>query len=369
MSASFVRHTLALAVFCLGLSSCDRSSEPAEGQVYQDGSIEATDVAGREPSFRLVLPTDNRNIFSDPSSYYMYTDRTFEGVKSKPWQGGQYGFVRNQKRTGIGVVFTRLHEGIDVKPVRRDKNGEPLDDVYAISDGTVVYVNPSASASSFGKYVVVQHDWPEGAFYSLYAHLAFPSVKVEQPVKAGDTLGRLGYTGRGINKERAHVHVELNFMLSDRFKTWYGKHFTSKNHHDIFNGFNLTGMDIARLYREKSANPAITIREFLAKEEAYFKVRAPGKNPPGVLRRHPWLGREMEGAASATSWEYTFARSGVPLSIRPSTESLRYPLVTSVKPVNTNHSFLTMGRIEGSGSKASLSGSGSRYIQLISEAF
>ena len=267
------------------------------------------------------------------------------------------------------IVYTRLHEGLDIRPVRRDSNGVPLDDVRTISDGTVVYVNASASGSSYGKYVVVQHDWDDGAFYSLYAHLASPSVEAEQFLRAGQTLGRLGYTGAGIDKERAHVHVELNFMLSDRFKTWYGKHFRSANNHGIFNGFNLTGMDLARFLKEHQTNPNLSVATFIAGEEPYFKVKAPSKKAPGILLRHPWLGREMENAKSAKSWEYTFARSGVPLAITPSTTRLKYPLVTWVKTVNTNHSYMTMGRLSGSGSKASLSASGSRYIQLISEAF
>ena len=317
----------------------------------------------------LVLPTENRSIFENPSNFYMYTDRTFEGVKSKPWQGGQYGFVRNQKRTQIGVVFTRLHEGIDIRPLRRDSKGEPLDDVRTIGDGMVVYVNPSSRSSSYGKYVVVQHNWPSGSFYSLYAHLAEPKCSAGQKVRRGQTIGRLGYTGVGINQERAHVHVELNFLLSDRFPVWYGKHFTSPNHHGKFNGFNLTGMDLARLLIEHRKNPNITIPMFIAGEEPYFKVKAPVRGTPEILKRYPWLGRDMKNARSARSWEFTFARSGVPISLSPSKTSLKYPAVTWVKKVNTNHSYLTMGRLEGSGSKASLSSRGSRYIQLISGAF
>src|SRR5437016_10936695 len=35
------------------------------------------------------------------------------------------------------------------------------------------------------------------------------------------TLFRSGYTGAGLNQARAHVHLELNFMLSHRFESWY----------------------------------------------------------------------------------------------------------------------------------------------------
>ena len=45
-----------------------------------------------------------RRLRGDDPDFYMYTDRTFEGVRSRPWQGGQYGFVRNEVRTPAGVV-------------------------------------------------------------------------------------------------------------------------------------------------------------------------------------------------------------------------------------------------------------------------
>jgi hypothetical protein len=158
-------------------------------------------------------------------------------------------------------------------------------------------------------------------------------------------------------------------MLSNRFKTWYGRHYTAKNHHDIFNGFNLVGMDIARFFIEHRKNPAITIREFLEAEEPYYRVITPTRQMPGILSRHPWMGRNMEEARQAKSWEFTFARSGVPLSITPSSRDLRYPAVTWVKPAKVNHSYLTVGRISGSGDKAALTAQGSQYIQLISESF
>ncbi|MEM6278302.1 MAG: M23 family metallopeptidase, partial [Verrucomicrobiota bacterium] len=174
----------------------------------------------------LVLPTENDAIFSnDPSQFYMYTDRNFEGVISKPWQGGTYGFSRNQRRTSVGIVYTRFHEGVDIKPLYRDASGNPLDDIRAIADGTVVYVNSTSSLSSYGKYVVVHHDWGEGPFFSLYAHLSSAAVTARQQVKAGQPIAKMGYTGVGLNRERSHLHLELCMILSDQFPRWYGQHF------------------------------------------------------------------------------------------------------------------------------------------------
>lgn len=318
----------------------------------------------------LVLPTDNDAIFSaDPSKFYMYTDRNFEGVQSKPWQGGMYGFSRNQKRTSIGIVYTRLHEGVDIRPVRRDDSGNPLDDIYSIMDGTVVYVNASSTGSNYGRYIVVHHDWGYGPFFSLYAHLSSATATPGQKVRAGQPIAKMGYTGAGINRERAHVHVELNMLLSDRFQVWYDRHFSSKNNHGIYNGFNLSGMDIAALLKAHRANPNLTIDQFLASQELYYKVLIPGGKKLDFLRRYPFLGRNVNSTVFPKSWEFSFTATGIPLAIEPSKQQISYPTVTYVKPSGTDHSYLTAGRLSGSGSTAKLSPSGSRYMQLISDSF
>jgi len=175
----------------------------------------------------LTLPTDNRAIFSDdPSQFYMYTDRNFEGVSSKPWTAGQYGFVRDQKRTEAGIILTKFHEGMDIRPTKRDEKGVPEDVVYPISDGVVVHVAAQASQSSYGKYVVVRHNFPEGPFFSLYGHLMDTRVKTGAKVGPEIVLGRLGYTGEGIDRVRAHLRLELNLLLSDRFDAWHSARFS-----------------------------------------------------------------------------------------------------------------------------------------------
>jgi hypothetical protein len=111
------------------------------------------------------------------------------------------------------------------------------------------------------------------------------------------------------------------------------------------------------------------MKDFLAGEDPYFKVKTASAEMPGILGRHPWLGTNLESVNEAKSWEFTFARSGIPLSISPCETAQKYPVVSWVKTVNTNHSNMTMGRLSGSGGKAGLSSRGLRYITLISEAF
>ena len=69
----------------------------------------------------LALPTDNDAIFHGGGpDFYQTIERDYHGEKSTPWEGGQYGWVRDPVETGAGIVYTRFHEGIDIKPVHRD---------------------------------------------------------------------------------------------------------------------------------------------------------------------------------------------------------------------------------------------------------
>src|SRR5213083_3441507 len=142
----------------------------------------------------LVLPTDNDALLSgDGSAFYQHIERDYNGVKLTPWEGGQYGFVRDPKSTGGGVVYTRFHEGIDIRSVHRDANGEPLDEVRAIADGEVVHVNPAAGYSNYGKYIVIEHRWDGSNYYSLYGHLSSITVRPGDPVKRGQPVATMGY--------------------------------------------------------------------------------------------------------------------------------------------------------------------------------
>ncbi len=153
-------------------------------------------VIGRSTQNRaldLVLPTDNDALFSgDGPAFYQYIERDFNGVKSTPWEGGQYGFVRDPKSTAGGVVYTRFHEGIDIRSVHRDANGEPLDEVHAIADGEVVHVNPVAGYSNYGKYIVIEHRWDGSNYYS------FTDISARSQCSPGEGEARSAYRGDGL---------------------------------------------------------------------------------------------------------------------------------------------------------------------------
>ena len=297
----------------------------------------------------LVLPTDNDALFSgDGPAFYQYIERDYNGVKSTPWEGGQYGFVRDPKSTAGGVVYTRFHEGIDIRSVHRDANGEPLDQVRAIADGQVVHASLVPGYSNYGKYIVIEHRWGDSNYYSLYAHLSSITVQPAETVRRGQPIAVMGYTGTGINRERAHLHLELCLMFSREFEAWYNTFFRNDpNRHGLYNGMNLAGIDVARFYLALRKNPALTIPEFLAGEETFYKVTLPKARHFDLSTLYPWM--LAAGKRSGSSWEVSFAASGVPLRIEPSDKRVTQPELSYVKSSTTDDSYLTRDVVSGRG--------------------
>lgn len=321
----------------------------------------------------LVLPTSNDALLhGDGAGFYMYTDRNFKGQRSQPWEGGQYGYVRNAKETPQGIVYTRFHEGVDIKPLYRDASGEPLDSVRTIDDGYVVYVNNIEAQSSYGKYVVVEHWWSGAPFYSLYAHLKAVHVRRGEQVVQGQRLGLLGHTGPGLDRRRAHLHFEVNMLLHQNFGRWHSQYFRGANVHDVFNGINLAGLDVASLYLALHRDPSLTIEKFLAQQEPFYTAAVPNEGPIDLMyrypflvsQRHPWIGQDG-GLARVASWEISFSQSGLPLRIEPSARRVREATVVSAKPTDFAYAYLTSGTLSGSGPNVSLSNSGARYLRLL----
>src|ERR1051325_8027714 len=318
--------------------------------------IAAFDVMGQPHDvLNLVLPTENDALFTvGGPAFYQYIERDYKGEKSYPWEGGQYGFVRDPVETGAGIVYRRFHEGIDIRCLHRDSRGEPLDEVRAIADGKVVYVNPVAGRSNYGKYIVIEHRWDGCSYYSLYGHLSSIAVQPGQAMHRGERIGVMGYTGAGLNQARAHVHLELNLMISRRFEDWYNAFYkTEPNYHGLYNGFNLTGLDIARLYLALRDNPRLTIPEFLAGEEIFYKVLVPRSAYFDLPKMYPWMVVTQPGSDTA-SWEVSFTRSGLPIKIEPGTRSVSQPELSYVKESAIDYSLLTQQHIAGRGKKAHL---------------
>ena len=323
-------------------------------------------ASSRAEPLNLVLPTDNDALLrGDGPAFYQYIERDYHGEKSTPWEGGRYGFVRNPVETSAGIIYTRLHEGMDIKPLQRDASGEPLDAVRAIAPGVVVHASSVAGYSNYGRYVVVEHRVDGCKYYSLYGHLSSISVRPGQHVQQRDQLGVMGHTGEGLNQARAHVHLELNLMLSRQFEAWHAASFKNEpNHHGLYNGLNLVGIDIARLYLALQKRPNLTIPEFLAEEETLYRVLVPPSHNFDLAKFYPWMVRDR-GDGEPASWEVSFNRAGVPLRIQPNAKAVSEPELSYMKPGSVEGGILTMDRIAGRGANAHLTEKGTQFMRLL----
>lgn len=316
----------------------------------------------------LRLPTDNHHLFTgEMDQFFMYVDRNFEGQVTKPWEAGGYGFVREPLRVNGEVVMRRFHEGIDICPVNRDKAGNPLDIVSSIAPGKVAYISPIAGRSNYGKYVVIEHQWENSPVLSLYAHLAEITCKPGDEVNAGSVIGRMGFTGVGIDKTRAHCHLELGLLMSSHYDEWHKKYGGGTNYHGVYNGMNISGAEVSRFFLEQKANPELQFSQFVAATPVYFKVTLPAHGTPDIVKRYPWIVRgTLDGAPSL---EISFTATGFPVAFSPSQREVAAPIVTSVRPSTVPQHYLTRGLISGEGNQATLSTSGKQLVSLLTDDF
>ncbi len=316
----------------------------------------------------LDFPTENRALTAGrPDAFYQYVDRTFGGKTSQPWEGGSYGFVRNPSQSDGTVVYTRVHEGIDIKPLRRDPSGNPLDPVLAAATGTVVYASSSPSGSNYGRYVVVEHVADGSKYYTLYAHLASIAVADGERVAQGQTLGIMGYSGRGLDRTRAHVHFEFAIMMSEFFDGWHDVVYRGDaNPHGNFNGQNLAGFNPADLLLAIRENPTtFNLGDYLRAQPIYYKIAIPAAPGFTLAKRYPWM---LEGVnPNPPTWVVSFTREGAPVRVEPYAVRITEPQVLFVRDSRVPYSRATKNIITGSAGSPVLSDSGQRLVALLTQ--
>ena len=96
------------------------------------------------------------------------------------------------------------HGGIDIV-----NKGYTLGNIVSHTEGQVVEVRNNCNSfepnGSYGNYVKIKHD---NGYYTLYAHMAYNTVKVSkgQRVSKGQLLGYMGATGTAYG---GHLHFEV----------------------------------------------------------------------------------------------------------------------------------------------------------------
>lgn len=257
----------------------------------------------------LAWPTPN-TAFMDGRGIEAFIQPTASGLI----ESGLYGGTREGGR--------RFHEGIDLKPLQRDKRGEPVDGVFAVLPGVVRHVNLIPGNSNYGRYVVLEHPDVKPAVYSLYAHLS----AVQAGLRAGDAVvrgQRIATMGRSsdviaIPKSRAHLHLEIGVRMTDNFQPWYAaQKFGSKNMHGLWNGMNLMGFDPLDFFRKWRSGAVADFQAYFAQMRPAVRVRYTTREVPDFVRRYPSLLARAVPADGISGWDISFNETGIPFAWTP----------------------------------------------------
>ena len=267
-------------------------------------------------------------------------------------ESGLFGCVRNHG--------SRFHEGIDLSAITRDRRGESVDPVFAFDRGVVRYVNRSASKSSYGQYIVIEHEAIMPGLVTLYAHLrSVPkSIRAGIEVEGGQRIATMGRTAAGysIPRNRAHLHFEVGLWLGPDFQRWYNKQgFRSRNDHGAYNGMNIVGVDVWALLRAIRSEEVSNIEEFILSEPTAIEVYLRESEVPELLSVNPELMTNLVIPANHAGWKIEFAWYGAPIrwTALESTEFLsakRVEIVDLREPIENGDACTSLAREGGAGS-------------------
>ena len=256
----------------------------------------------------LVWPTPNK-AFNEGYSIDTFVQSTASGRI----ESGLFGCVRNQGR--------RFHEGLDLSPTMYDSQGEAKDPIYAISPGVVVYINSEANSSSYGCYIILEHNEQGLTYFSLYAHISRFSngIEVGDYIKSGQVIGILGRSANyEIPKSRAHLHLEIGFKLTDHFQDWYDRQgFNSLNYHGNWNGMNLVGIDPLALFTAFRDGQVSSIKDYINNLTVSARIRIFTNSIPDFVRKHSALVTHSNLDRKVIAWDVAFSPYGLPKQWTP----------------------------------------------------
>lgn len=260
----------------------------------------------------VLPPTANRALFRLETQ-----PKYFVGTIGRTWESGTFGCVR--------TAGWQMHEGLDIRCLQRDKKGEPLDPILATANGKVAYISNRPGLSNYGNYIVLQHVIDGLEIYSLYAHLSEikSGLRVGQSVRAGEaiaTMGRTTNTRERISQDRAHLHFELNFFITERFNLWHRQNYgKQKNDHGLWNGQNMIGIDprdVLLLSNRKGED--FNLLQWVQSQRELCRVQVRKTNFPWLKRYAPLVRRnpvaEKEGVAG---YELALSFNGLPFQVIP----------------------------------------------------
>jgi murein DD-endopeptidase MepM/ murein hydrolase activator NlpD len=266
-----------------------------------------TAVAAK-PGLTILWPTPNP-AFMQGGDLASWAQDTGTGDP----HSGLFGCVRDDGH--------KFHEGIDIKCIQRDKNGDPSDPVSAAMDGQVMYINAVAGNGDYGRYIVLEHPHADVPVYTLYAHLSAiaPGLKAGQTVTAGQTIATLGHSGtEDIPLARAHLHFEIGLRLSDDFQYFYdAEKLPGKNAHGNYNGINLLGSDPQAFFEQVRTGKFKGFADLIRDIPTAFTLRVTTTRIPDFALRYPALLTKPVTLAGVAGWDIAFTWYGMPKQLTP----------------------------------------------------
>lgn len=263
--------------------------------------------------FLGMLGVEGGGVYWPTGGEMVINEEVIQGTEEAGVKGGMFGCYRDK-----GGKF---HEGIDIKARRKDGGGEAVDGVYSILGGRVVYVNGRGGDSSYGKYVVIEHEGLKTKIYSLYAHLAYieDGIRVGRYVHGNEKLGIMGRTANHkIKKDQVHLHFEIGLKLSDGFEGWYEeKDFGVRNLHGAWNGMNLMGMDPWDFFMAVSEKRVKDISSYIRNLRTGFILRVYSHKVPSFVYRYPYLVDKKIDKKMLIGWDIEFTWYGLPKLWKP----------------------------------------------------
>lgn len=295
-----------LAVVGFMLPSPDTGGEPPLNLVDQP-----------EPQQLLPTPTPvpSGDLYTSPTPQRLWRQVDNPAVYMPTGSGRVASAGYGSVRTGSNGL-PRFHEGIDVSPMERDRRQRALDPIFSMGDGHVVHISRSAGNSSYGIYIVIEHEDEVGKVYTLYSHLASVAEGLQkgQHVTRGQPIGIMGYTSTlGIPVSRSHLHLEIGTILNGYYARM-SKAQKRSNPHGNYHGFNLAGFDPRTLlFRLDDQDPTyFSFLEALQEESPAWRLLVKGSRRPNYFDRYPALW--SDSPASGTAYWIEVSHGGVPLA-------------------------------------------------------
>lgn len=123
--------------------------------------------------------------------------------------------VQMPAKTAMTQGFHGSHDGWDFAPASGQDST-----VYVPKDGKVIQVDKNGYNGGYGNFVLVQHSLAGKEVITRYAHLAEINVTVNQQLKEGDVIGKMGTAGRVRGGIQLHFEVIINDEKVDPRILW-----------------------------------------------------------------------------------------------------------------------------------------------------